>query len=1106
MSTELSEKLSLLVKYQLPDFVRDNYETFQAFLIAYYEFLEQDTEAQYNIQKAKSFADIDNTIDSFVDYFLKQYAYNLPESVFVNQQVQTTPLTDDTLESKRALAKHLIKYHSHKGSESAIKLLFRLLFDEEITFYYPKEDIFKPSESEWVTKKTIKVINNVNVTNYSDTIDSSVIGSVSGASAIVKDIETKGNAFYSFNKKLYEIEIDSDSIRGEFIPNELVYFRVGNTTSGDYDIIGEGNILPVISSIVIDESGTGHTANDIVYVSANVFFYENPDGIKIKQTIVDQESYLGQGRLYFGWNLAVDGDYLVVGYPGDNGTVANANIGSAFVYKKTGNIYGQYAYQHQVNNPSPNSTPSLDYFGTAVVLDVPNNLYVVASPGEDWAGTNQSAFFTYNLTTGALIKQFSANNSSSETYLGLDGDLYNATVATSSWGGRKIDIHNGNLIVTSSQTISVLGRSNAYIITANTGTRVRTLSYTPLLSSNTRSVAIYNNLAFFGGNVFYVSNGSVVYDISTSAGIDYHWAKLNDRYLITSNILAGNNGQIYVFESNNGNLVKTINNPYPGRGYFGRRFDILGNLFVASVTSSNITTSSQLPTNHDILFYDITDGWDLKANISNPNPAALVSAGDRFGYAVGLTNDYIIVGASRQQSDPAVTQGGAVYVFNILDQNNLFQGKVSRISAIGGVKEIEIIDSGNFETFISGSLRSSITDPLLKKTGKYDSKDPLVTVSIKDSTGNALLHGLKTSDKVKLQFTSGNITGSSTYNFSNATTNVLLLDSAKIFTVDYPPGYVDAPKGAGNVILLPLKANLTPSIGTITTYKGTYNSKASHVNDIKKLQDSDYYQEYSYVIRATQSSYLWADIIKKTLHPAGYKLFAEVYISVANSISAVSVVPDNPIYTTILTFLKLLATDPPVVVTSTVTNLVDLNILTQASRNTRYRIGPTYNTLEQFKFKYNNLRLYDLSNILVNYIGNNINEPSIFAPPNEILRGNANIILNSTFNSSSNWTLGSGFSISNGNLVATAASANVIQGFTTAGNVKCMATYEVKSVSAGSITLNANNFSGTVRTTIGNYSEIFFVNNLTSNIILTGLGFTGNVDNVHVKVLEPLTS
>ena len=46
----------------------------------------------------------------------------------------------------------------------------------------------------------------------------------------------------------------------------------------------------------------------------------------------------------------------------------------------------------------------------------------------------------------------------------------------------------------------------------------------------------------------------------------------------------------------------------------------------------------------------------------------------------------------------------------------------------------------------------------------------------------------------------------------------------------------------------------------------------------KKIQDNDYYQDYSYVLKTTDSVNVWRNDVLKLLHPAGYKLFGEVLI------------------------------------------------------------------------------------------------------------------------------------------------------------------------------------------------------------------------------------
>ena len=53
------------------------------------------------------------------------------------------------------------------------------------------------------------------------------------------------------------------------------------------------------------------------------------------------------------------------------------------------------------------------------------------------------------------------------------------------------------------------------------------------------------------------------------------------------------------------------------------------------------------------------------------------------------------------------------------------------------------------------------------------------------------------------------------------------------------------------------------------------DGKISH---LKKLQDSRYYQSFSYVIKTGQTIENWNDAVKKLLHPAGFAFFGEVVI------------------------------------------------------------------------------------------------------------------------------------------------------------------------------------------------------------------------------------
>ena len=65
------------------------------------------------------------------------------------------------------------------------------------------------------------------------------------------------------------------------------------------------------------------------------------------------------------------------------------------------------------------------------------------------------------------------------------------------------------------------------------------------------------------------------------------------------------------------------------------------------------------------------------------------------------------------------------------------------------------------------------------------------------------------------------------------------------------------------------------SIGSIRKYQGYYKSDKGFPSNQYKLQDSYYYQIYSYVISCVESINTYRDIVKTLIHPTGLKLFGE---------------------------------------------------------------------------------------------------------------------------------------------------------------------------------------------------------------------------------------
>jgi len=90
--------------------------------------------------------------------------------------------------------------------------------------------------------------------------------------------------------------------------------------------------------------------------------------------------------------------------------------------------------------------------------------------------------------------------------------------------------------------------------------------------------------------------------------------------------------------------------------------------------------------------------------------------------------------------------------------------------------------------------------------------------------------------------------------------------------------------GETATVLLANQASLTSTVGTTVTSSGEFINVDGHVSELtKNIQDSFYYQDYSYVVKVGEAITSWRDDLKRSIHPAGFNVFGEV--SVQTSVS-----------------------------------------------------------------------------------------------------------------------------------------------------------------------------------------------------------------------------
>lgn len=76
----------------------------------------------------------------------------------------------------------------------------------------------------------------------------------------------------------------------------------------------------------------------------------------------------------------------------------------------------------------------------------------------------------------------------------------------------------------------------------------------------------------------------------------------------------------------------------------------------------------------------------------------------------------------------------------------------------------------------------------------------------------------------------------------------------------------------------PYESTLIPSSGTYDTSNNLYLDNKGFLSDTIKIQDSYFYQKYSYVIKSPHNISEWEDTFSKLVHPAGFIFFGEILI------------------------------------------------------------------------------------------------------------------------------------------------------------------------------------------------------------------------------------
>lgn len=233
---EIEQKISVFVENQFPQFVREEAPLLIEFVKEYYRWAEQPNNFIYHSRNLPSYKDIDKTVDDFLVYFKEKYL------------VGTELNTDKTAVE----VKHSLDIYRSKGTQRSVELFFKNNFNvSDIEVYYPKKDIIKASDGEWVVPSYLEISESERTKSF---IGKQITGSASGATAFVEGIGRK-----SLRGKYVDV-LYLSNVKGNFLFEELV------TENGS--LLNAPRVVGSLTSIDIAEGGRDFNVGDIVDIVA----------------------------------------------------------------------------------------------------------------------------------------------------------------------------------------------------------------------------------------------------------------------------------------------------------------------------------------------------------------------------------------------------------------------------------------------------------------------------------------------------------------------------------------------------------------------------------------------------------------------------------------------------------------------------------------------------------------------------------------------------------------------------------------------------------------------------------------------------------------------
>lgn len=727
--------------------------------------------------------------------------------------------------SKRTLVKNIRDLYRAKGTRRGHELFFRLIFGETPEIFYPRDNVLKISAGEWSTSTVLRVVaTQGDPTNLSGQTITQTTDADLGATASTAVIETVLQ-FQEGSTIVFELVFNVDSIDGTFVSGATIT----GIDNANADLAIAGTVQSIITGANVTNGGSFYTTSDVVTATSLV-------GEKAEITIVD----VSPGSVE---EVAIDnpgigysvGQDLFFDNANTEGVGASAKItcvggaiapeaGDTASHTVTGNTSSGSISISNITTTTLSPARFIDFTGKVTTSEttITNVTTIGFVVGSTIIGTG--------IPTGATISSIDVVGTSNDGTITISAAANSGGVNGTVRQLIHLEEHTG-------QSISGTG--------IPAGSTIRQI--TTEGSSNNGTITIQNEVNP-SAQVATANGSGVTLTIASAYGMDTFDHIVYEDATEQTDAYTGNQIQLETqtftdlgVASEAGQVVniKTFNG---GSGY-----EIVPTV-VATTARINWSTLAQTSTGQFKAGETITtgDATGTIAVLRTGNASIVTSSGT---FAQGNTITGSTSGAKAYLT--SVTTHGTGATFVAWAQTNL-----------GAVKGLEVT---NFGTGYTSSPTLTVPLKVLLTRNINEASPQDLTLSTSFSVGD-------------------DITGQS----SSATADVVSWDQTRqILTLTIKSGTFTVGEilrrgSTSNYAILSRKsqASLTAEIGTVGTTAGAYeNDKGKVSESLMKIQDSFYYQDFSYVVRAGAAIADWRGSVKKAVHPAGFAVFGEVSLS-----------------------------------------------------------------------------------------------------------------------------------------------------------------------------------------------------------------------------------